>query len=406
MKKKRVVITGIGIISSIGNTKQEVLNSLKKGKSGITFSPEFKAYGMRSNVYGNINLDINGIINKKHIRFMSNAAIYSYIAMKQAIEDSGLTYKMISHDRTGLIIGSSGGSPSNQILTINSMLPKGIRKIKPYMIIKTMASNISASLAIAFNIRGINYSISSACATSAHCIGNGFELIQFGKQDIIFAGGGEELSCEMACMFDAMGVLSTNFNNTPQSSSRTYDKNRDGFVISAGSGIVVLEELTHALSRNAYIYSEIIGYGTTSDGIDMVTPSVEGAVRCMNMARLNHKLPVDYLNVHGTSTKKGDLIELCAIKECFKQYIPVISATKSMTGHSLGAAGVHELIFSILMMNNNFIAPSINIDELDPKINNNLTIITKTTFTKLNYIMSNSFGFGGTNVSLTIKKFK
>ncbi|MCR3755201.1 MAG: beta-ketoacyl-[acyl carrier protein] synthase I [Candidatus Westeberhardia cardiocondylae] len=400
---KCAVITGIGIISSIGNNKKEVLTSLKKGKSGIVFSKELKNSGMRSHVWGNIKLETTGLINRKNSRFMNNAAIYAYLAMEQAIQDARLTPNMISNDRTGLIVGSGIGSPKNKILSLKKMKKKGLHKIEPYMVIKSMSSGISACLATPFKIRGINYSISSACSTSAHCIGNAMEMIQFGKQDIIFAGGGEELCWEMAYEFDAMGALSTSYNHIPKIASRTYDKNRDGFVISGGSGIIVIEELTHALSRNAYIYAKIIGYGTTSDGYSMVTPSGEGAVRCMKMAIKNIKKPIDYINTHGTSTKIGDTKELWAIRKTFGKKHPEFSSTKSMTGHSLGASGVHEIIYTILMLKHNFIAPSINIEKPDPYLKN-MNIITKTKKKKLTIAMSNSFGFGGTNVTLVISK--
>ncbi|AFA41190.1 3-oxoacyl-[acyl-carrier-protein] synthase I [Wigglesworthia glossinidia endosymbiont of Glossina morsitans morsitans (Yale colony)] len=402
---KRVVVTGLGLLSSIGNNSVEVLSSLKEGKSGITYSQELKNSGMRSNIWGNIKLDISEKINRKISRFMSDASIYAYLSMEQAIADARLTKNMISNNRTGLIVGSGGGSPKNQVAGSDAMRARGLRGVGPYIVTKAMASGISACLATPFKIRGVNYSITSACSTSAHCIGHAMEIIKFGKQDIIFAGGGEELCWEMACEFDAMGALSTHYNSTPKQASRAYDINRDGFVISGGGGIIVLEELEHALSRNAYIYAEIIGYGATSDGSDMVIPSGEGAMRCMKIALKNVNIPIDYLNTHGTSTIIGDIKELWAIRKTFKNNKPMLSSTKSMTGHSLGAAGVHEIIFSILMLNNNFIAPSINIENLDKEALD-MNIITKYLKCDLNTVMSNSFGFGGTNASLVLKKYK
>ncbi|WP_281264081.1 beta-ketoacyl-ACP synthase I [Candidatus Westeberhardia cardiocondylae] len=401
---KCAVITGIGIISSIGNNKKEVLQSLKKGNSGVVLSQELKNSGMRSHIWGNIKLDTNGLIDRRNSRFMNNASIYTYLSMEEAIKDSKLTTNMVSNDRTGLIVGSGNGSPKNQASSSNKMLTKGLHRVGPYMVTKTMSSGISACLATSFKIRGVNYSISSACSTSAHCIGNAAEMIQFGKQDIVFAGGGEELCWEMACEFDAMGALSTHYNNFPKKASRTYDINRDGFVISGGGGIVVIEELEHALSRDAYIYAKIIGYGANSDGYNMVIPSGEGAVRCMKMATNNIKKPIDYLNVHGTSTKIGDIKEIWAIKKTFGKKHPNFSSTKSITGHSLGASGVHEIIFTLLMLKHNFIAPSINIEKLDPEVKN-MNLITKFTKKNLNIAMSNSFGFGGTNASIVVSKY-
>ncbi|WMY97324.1 MAG: beta-ketoacyl-ACP synthase I [Arsenophonus sp.] len=404
---KRAVITGLGIISSIGNNKKEVLNSLKKGCSGIRFSKEFKEMGLRSHVWGNIQLEKNEIksqIDRKILRFMSDCSIYAYLAMKEAIKDSKLNKKDISNIRTGIIVGSGGGSPRNQVAGSDGMRKKGLRGVGPYMVTKAMASGISACLATPFKIKGVNYSISSACSTSAHCIGHALELIQLKKQDIIFAGGGEEVTWELTCEFDAMGALSTKYNDFPEKSSRTYDQNRDGFVIAGGAGIIVVEELEHALNRNAHIYAEIIGYGATSDGYDMVTPSGDGAVRCMKIALINAE-KIDYINTHGTSTPIGDTKELEAIIKVFGiNNIPVISSTKSMTGHALGAAGVHEIIYSLLMLEYGFIAPSINIEILDKKARG-INIIKKPINYSLNTIMSNSFGFGGTNVSLVIKKY-
>ncbi|UAJ64966.1 beta-ketoacyl-ACP synthase I [Candidatus Schneideria nysicola] len=401
---KRAVITGIGIISSIGNNQEEVITSLKQGRSGITFSDELKNSGMRSHVWGNIKFNLNNLIDRKILRFMSDASIYAYLSMKQAIIDSALTPDMISNDRTGLIVGSGGGSPRNQVAGCDRMRSRGLRGVGPYMVTKAMASGVSACLATSFKIRGLSYSVSSACSTSAHCIGNALEIVQIGKQDIIFAGGGEEIGWEMACEFDAMGALSTHYNHTPEKASRTYDINRDGFVIAGGGGIIVVEELEHAIRRGAHIYGEIIGYGATSDGMDMVAPSGEGAVRCMKMALKEVHRKIDYINVHGTSTQIGDLKELWAIKKTFGDIHPPFSSTKSISGHSLGAAGVHEVIFTLLMMENNFIAPSINIEELDPQAID-MNIIQKTTRSQLYTVMSNSFGFGGTNVTIILQKY-
>ncbi|MDX7990098.1 beta-ketoacyl-ACP synthase I [Xenorhabdus littoralis] len=401
---KRAVITGLGIISSIGNNQKEVLESLKEGRSGITFSEKFKEMGMRSHVWGHVKLDISGLIDRKIQRFMSDASIYAYLAMDEAIKDSGLTDEQVSNFRSGLVVGSGGGSPYNQVAGSDGMRSRGLRGVGPYMVTRAMASGVSACLATPFKIKGVNYSISSACSTSAHCIGHAVELIQLGKQDVIFAGGGEELSWEMACEFDAMGALSTKYNETPERASRTYDQNRDGFVIAGGGGIVVVEELEHALARGAHIYAEIIGYGANSDGADMVAPSGEGAVRCMKMALESIEGDVDYINTHGTSTPIGDLKELEAIREVFGDNTPAISATKAMTGHSLGAAGAHEAIYSLLMLEHGIIAPSINIEDLDEKALG-MNIITEPTERELRTVMSNSFGFGGTNASLVMRKY-
>ncbi|SFU53282.1 beta-ketoacyl-ACP synthase I [Xenorhabdus koppenhoeferi] len=401
---RRAVITGLGIVSSIGNNQKEVLESLKEGRSGITFSEKFKEMGMRSHVWGNVKLDTSGLIDRKVQRFMSDASIYAYLAMDEAIKDSGLSEEQVSDIRTGLVVGSGGGSPYNQVAGSDGMRARGLRGVGPYMVTRAMASGVSACLATPFKIKGVNYSISSACSTSAHCIGHAVELIQLGKQDVIFAGGGEELSWEMACEFDAMGALSTKYNETPERASRTYDQSRDGFVIAGGGGIVVVEELEHALARGAHIYAEVIGYGANSDGADMVAPSGEGAVRCMQMALDNIEGGVDYINTHGTSTPIGDLKELEAIKEVFGDNTPAISATKAMTGHSLGAAGAHEAIYSLLMLEHGVIAPSINIADLDEKAAG-MNIITEPTKRKLRTVMSNSFGFGGTNASLVMRKY-
>ncbi|EEZ4403887.1 TPA: beta-ketoacyl-ACP synthase I [Escherichia coli] len=404
---KRAVITGLGIVSSIGNNQQEVLASLREGRSGITFSQELKDSGMRSHVWGNVKLDTTGLIDRKVVRFMSDASIYAFLSMEQAIADAGLSPEAYQNNpRVGLIAGSGGGSPRFQVFGADVMRgPRGLKAVGPYVVTKAMASGVSACLATPFKIHGVNYSISSACATSAHCIGNAVEQIQLGKQDIVFAGGGEELCWEMACEFDAMGALSTKYNDTPEKASRTYDAHRDGFVIAGGGGMVVVEELEHALARGAHIYAEIVGYGATSDGADMVAPSGEGAVRCMKMAMHGVDTPIDYLNSHGTSTPVGDVKELAAIREVFGDKSPAISATKAMTGHSLGAAGVQEAIYSLLMLEHGFIAPSINIEELDEQAAG-LNIVTETTDRELTTVMSNSFGFGGTNATLVMRKLK
>ncbi|ENJ1604417.1 beta-ketoacyl-ACP synthase I [Salmonella enterica] len=402
---KRAVITGLGIVSSIGNNQQEVLASLREGRSGITFSQELKDAGMRSQVWGNVKLDTTGLIDRKVVRFMSDASIYAYLSMEQAVADAGLAPEVYQNNpRVGLIAGSGGGSPKFQVFGADAMRsPRGLKAVGPYVVTKAMASGVSACLATPFKIYGVNYSISSACATSAHCIGNAVEQIQLGKQDIVFAGGGEELCWEMACEFDAMGALSTKYNDTPEKASRTYDAHRDGFVIAGGGGMVVVEELEYALARGAHIYAEIVGYGATSDGADMVAPSGEGAVRCMQMAMHGVDTPIDYLNSHGTSTPVGDVKELGAIREVFGDNSPAISATKAMTGHSLGAAGVQEAIYSLLMLEHGFIAPSINIEELDEQAAG-LDIVTETTERELTTVMSNSFGFGGTNATLVMRK--
>ncbi|ALU41493.1 MULTISPECIES: beta-ketoacyl-ACP synthase I [Pseudoalteromonas] len=402
---RRAVITGIGVVSSIGNNKQEVLESLKAGKSGIAFNQEFADLNLRSQVSGKLDIDVKSLVDRKAHRFMGDAAAFSYISMAQAIEDSGLAPEQVSNERTGLIVGSGGGSSKYQVEAADILREKGVKRVGPYMVPRTMASTASACLATPFKIKGVNYSISSACATSAHCIGNAVEQIQLGKQDVIFAGGGEELHWTLAMEFDAMGALSTKYNDAAETASRTYDANRDGFVISGGGGIVVVEELEHALARGAHIYAEIVGYGATSDGYDMVAPSGEGAVRCMKQAMQDLDGPIDYLNTHGTSTPVGDVKELGAIQELFGDNSPAISATKAMTGHALGAAGVHEAIYSLLMLENNFIAPSINIDELDEQAKG-LDIVTEMREQELNTVMSNSFGFGGTNATLVMQKYK
>ncbi|HIF9143136.1 TPA: beta-ketoacyl-ACP synthase I [Photobacterium damselae] len=402
---KRAVITGMGIISSIGNNVEEVLESLKAGKSGINFSEQFAEMKLRSQVWGDLKINPAEHIDRKQMRFMGNAAAYAFLSMEQAIADSGLTEDQVSNERTGLVAGSGGASSMNQVAAVDILREKGVKRVGPYMVPRTMSSTVSACLATPFKIRGVNYTMSSACATSAHCIGHAVELIQLGKQDVVFAGGGEELDWSLTMMFDAMGALSTKYNDDPSKASRTYDADRDGFVISGGGGMVVIEELEHALARGAKIYGEVVGYGATSDGYDMVAPSGEGAVRCMKMAMQDLDAPVDYINTHGTSTPVGDVKELGAIQELFSENCPAISATKAMTGHALGAAGVQEAIYSTLMLDNNFVAPSINIENLDEAAQG-LDIVTEMREQELKTVMSNSFGFGGTNATLVIKKFE
>ena len=404
---KRVVITGLGIVSSIGNNKAEVLESLKEGKSGIKFSEEMAEMGFRSQVHGALDIDLPSLIDRKTYRFMADAAAYAYIAMQQAIEDAGLPEELVSNERTGIIVGSGGASTKNQIDAIDTLRKNGsTRRIGPYMVTRTMGSTVSACLATPFKIKGVNYSISSACSTSAHCIGNAVEQIQLGKQDIVFAGGGEELHPYMSAMFDAMGALSSKFNDNPTVASRAYDKDRDGFVISGGGGIVVVEELEHALARGAKIYAEITGYGATSDGYDMVAPSGEGAERCMRQAIATVDGEIDYINAHGTSTPAGDLPEVRAINKVFGDKFPKLTSTKSLTGHALGAAGVNEVIYSLLMMENNFIAASAHIDELDPEVAEYPIVRERIDNIELNNILSNSFGFGGTNACVVLSKYK
>ncbi|MGF1689028.1 beta-ketoacyl-ACP synthase I [Photobacterium japonica] len=402
---KRAVITGMGIVSSIGNNVKEVLASLKTGKSGISYSEQFAEMKLRSNVWGDLKMTPSEHIDRKKMRFMGDAAAFAYLSMEQAIADAGLTEEQVSNDRTGLVAGSGGASSYNQVAAVDILREKGVKRVGPYMVPRTMSSTVSACLATPFKIRGVNYTMSSACATSAHCIGHALELIQLGKQDVVFAGGGEELDWSLTMMFDAMGALSTKYNDDPTKASRTYDADRDGFVISGGGGMLVVEELEHALARGAKIYGEIVGYGATSDGYDMVAPSGEGAVRCMKMAMQDLDAPIDYINTHGTSTPVGDVKELGAIQALFGENSPAISATKAMTGHALGAAGVHEAIYSTLMLDNGFVAPSINIDNLDPAAEG-LDIVTETRDVELKTVMSNSFGFGGTNATLVIKKYE
>lgn len=401
----RVAITGVGIISPIGNNKIEVIRALKSGLSGISFSEQFKEIGMRSHVWGMPKINPADHIEKRDMRFMGEGAAYNYLAMQQAIDDSGLAPDEVSHERTGLVMGSGGPSTRNLMQVHDTVRQKGARRVGPFMVPRTMSSTNSATLATAFKIRGVNYSMTSACSTSAHCIGHGAELIQWGKQDIVFAGGGEELDWSMAVMFDAMGALSSNFNDRASTASRAYDTNRDGFVIAGGGGVVVLENWDKAQARGARIYAELVGYCANSDGADMVAPSGEGAVRCMRGAIGNIRQPIDYINTHGTSTPVGDAKEIEAIKEVFGENIPVISSTKSMTGHSLGATGVHEAIYTMMMMDQDFITPSINIENLDP-IFDGLPIARKPLRdVDIRYALSNSFGFGGTNASLLFKRF-
>ncbi|MGL4751681.1 MAG: beta-ketoacyl-ACP synthase I [Aeromonadaceae bacterium] len=402
---RRAVITGIGIVSSIGNNVAEVLAALKAGKSGITYSEQFEQMGLRSRVWGNIKMDVSELIDRKVLRFMGEAAAYAYLSMQQAIADAGLAEDQVSNERTGLVVGSGGASSKNQLEACDTLREKGVRRVGPYMVTRTMSSTTSACLATPFKIKGINYSLSSACATSAHCIGHAVEQIQLGKQDIVFAGGGEEVDWTLACLFDGMGALSSKYNETPELASRTYDAERDGFVISGGAGIVVVEELEHALARGAKIYAEVTGYGATSDGYDMVAPSGEGAARCMRQAMATVQGPIDYLNTHGTSTPVGDVKELEALRAVFGDQAPALSATKAMTGHALGAAGVHEAIYSLLMMEHGFMAPSINIQQEDD-LAVGLPIVKQYQEAELNNVMSNSFGFGGTNATLVFSKFK
>ena len=404
---KRVVITGLGIVSCLGNDKKSVTESLREGKSGISFQQEYKDMGMRSHVAGSVDIDIDAHIDRKVKRFMGDAAAYAYIAMQQAIDDASLTPELVSTPRTGLIMGSGGGSPVNQMNAVDILREKGIRRVGPYMVPRVMTSTVSACLATPFKIKGVNYSISSACATSTHCIGNGVEMIQMGKQDIVFAGGGEEEHWTLSMLFDGMGALSSKYNETPEKASRTYDANRDGFVIAGGGAVVVLEELEHALKRGAKIYAEVTGYGATSDGFDMVAPSGEGAVRCMQMAMADLDVPIDYINTHGTSTPVGDVKEIEAIREVFAgKTIPPISSSKSLAGHSLGAAGAHEVIYCLLMMENNFIQASANIETMDEAVADMPIVTQREDNAELNTVLSNNFGFGGTNACLLLQKYK
>ena len=403
---RRVVVTGLGITSSIGTNREQVLESLRQGKSGIVFAPEYAERGFRSHVHGAVDLDLDQLIDRKLRRFMGDSAAYNYLAMKEALEDAGLSEEEISDPRIGLIAGSGGTSTSNVALALDLFETKGARKVGPFMVPRTMGSSNSACLSTAFKIKGVNYSISSACSTSAHCIGNGVELIQAGKQDMVFAGGGEELHWTLTLLFDAMGALSSKYNDSPESASRAYDANRDGFVIAGGGGMLVLEELEHARARGAKIYAEVAGYGATSDGYDMVQPSGEGAVRCMRQAMGESDMQIDYINAHGTSTPVGDTRELEAIREVFGERIPAISSTKSLTGHSLGAAGVQEAIYCLLMMQHDFICASANIEQLDPAAADFPIVRERRDGAGLGTVMSNSFGFGGTNASLIFRKLE
>ncbi len=401
---RRVVISGLGVVSCLGNSKAEVLDSIRAGRSGITFNEAYKQSGMRSHVSGSIDLDINGMIDRKIRRFMGGAAAYAYLAMQEAIDDAGLKDDEVSNPMTGLIASSGGASSANIVASSDIMRTKGVRRIGPYMVPRTMGSTVSACLATPYKIKGLNYSITSACATSAHCIGAGMEQIQMGKQDIIFAGGGEEEDSSLACLFDAMGALSTKYNDTPEMASRAYDANRDGFVIAAGAGMLVLEEYERAKARGANIYAELVGYGATSDGYDMVAPSGEGAKRCMEIAKSTVDAPIDYINTHGTSTPVGDTTELKAMRETFADNIPHFSSSKSMCGHSLGATGVQEAIHCLMMLENDFIAPSINVLDLDPELEGMPLVTKRLDNAGIKTAMSNSFGFGGTNATLVMQK--
>jgi len=406
---RRVVITGIGIISCIGNSKEEVLESLKAGKSGISFAPEYAELGFRSQVHGKPDIDLKASVDKRLFRFMGDAAAYTHLSMEQAIADAGLDERDVVNERTGIIVGSGGPSTKAQVQAADVTREKGPKRVGPFAVPKAMCSTTSATAATNFKIKGVNYTISSACSTSAHCIGSAAEQIQWGKQDVMFAGGGEELDWTLSVLFDAMGAMSSNYNDTPERAARAYDANRDGFVISGGGGVVVLEELEHAKARGAKIYGEITGYGATSDGHDMVAPSGEGGRRAMELALSTVKTPVTYINSHGTSTPVGDIGELNAIKEVFEpkdQDIPYISATKSMTGHSLGATGVQEAIYSLLMMNNDFVAPSINVEDKDEGAEGFPIAEERVDNVDHETILSNSFGFGGTNCTLAMSKYR
>ena len=403
---RRAVITGMGVVSCLGNDVATVTRALREGKSGIRPMPIYAEMGMKSQIAGQIDLDPTDLIDRKHLRFMSTAAIYGYAAMHQAVADSGLTPDQVSNPRTGIIMGSGGISGEKFVESVDTLREKGVRRMGPYRVTQIMSSTVSACLATPFHIKGINISIASACATSAHCIGAAVEQIQLGKQDVLFAGGAEEEHWSMVSMFDAMGALSTRYNDTPERASRPYDVDRDGFVMSCGGGCFVVEELEHARARGARIYAEIVGYGATSDGFDMVAPSGEGAVRCMRQALATVNGPIDYLNTHGTSTPVGDAKEIAAIIEVFGPTTPPISSTKSLSGHSLGAAGVHEALFSLLMMQEGFIAASANIDNLDPEVASANIVRQRIDGVQLERVMSNSFGFGGTNASLVLQRYR
>jgi len=401
---KRVVVTGIGIVSCLGNNQKEVCDSLMNTKSGISFAEEYKEHNLKSNIHGKPNIKLEDYVDRKVIRFMGDGSAYNYIAMNEAVKDSGLKENEVSNISTGMVMGSGGPSIKNVILAADKTREKNPKKMGPFIVPRTMASTASATLAVPFKIKGVNYTISSACATSGHCIGNAMELIQFEKQKIVFAGGSDEVHWALTGMFDAMTALSSKYNDTPQKASRPYDKTRDGFVIAGGGGVLVLEEMEYAKARGAKIYAELTGYGATSDGFDMVAPSGEGATRCMNMALKTARNKIDYINTHGTSTPVGDITELKAIQGTFKDKIPKISSTKSLSGHPLGAASVHEAIYSLIMMKNNFIAASANINEMDDEAKE-FPIVTKVEKgVTLNSVMSNSFGFGGTNAALVFEK--
>lgn len=402
---RRVVVTGLGIVSCLGNDATQVLEALRHGRSGIRFKDEYAELGLRSHIAGTIEIDLEALVDRKQRRFMGDAAAYAYVSMAQAIEDSGLTPEQVSNDRTGLIAGSGGASSANQVEAADILRDKGLRRVGPYRVTRTMGSTVSACLATPFKIKGVNYSISSACATSVHCIGSAVEQIQLGKQDVVFAGGGEEEHWTLSCLFDAMGALSTRYNDTPDKASRPYDQARDGFVIAGGGGMLVLEELEHARARGAKIYAEVTGYAATSDGHDMVAPSGEGAVRCMRQAMATTDGKIDYINTHGTSTPVGDISELRAIREVFGDNTPAIGSTKSLTGHSLGATGVQEAVYSLLMMENDFIAPSANIDTLDEQADG-FDIVAERRDGAIERVLSNSFGFGGTNACLVLQKYR
>ena len=401
---KRVVVTGLGVVSCLGNNQDEVYQSLVNTKSGITFSEEYKEHNLKSHVHGKPNIKLDDYIDRKVIRFMGAGSAYNYVAMSEAVKDSGLEESEVSNFSTGMVMGSGGPSIENVILASDKTREKNPKKMGPFIVPRTMASTASATLAVPFKIKGTNYTISSACATSGHCIGNAMELIQLGKQNIIFAGGSDEVHFAMTAMFDAMTALSSKYNDTPEKASRPYDKTRDGFVIAGGGGVLVLEEYEHAKARGAKIYAELTGYGATSDGYDMVAPSGEGAVRCMKMALATSKNKIDYINTHGTSTPVGDITELKAVGEAFPDYKPKISSTKSLSGHSLGATSVHEAIYSLIMMKNNFISASANISEMDDEAKNYPIVTQVEKDVNLNAIMSNSFGFGGTNATLVFEK--
>ncbi|MCI0511084.1 3-oxoacyl-[acyl-carrier-protein] synthase I [Chromohalobacter marismortui] len=403
---RRVVVTGLGIVSCLGNDQQQVLDALRSGRSGIRYKDEYAERGFRSHVAGVVDIDLDTLVDRKLRRFMGDAAAFAYVSMEQAIRDAGLDDSDVSNERTGLIAGSGGASSANQVEAADVLREKGLRRVGPYRVTRTMGSTVSACLATPFKIKGVNYSISSACATSAHCIGSAVEQIQLGKQDVVFAGGGEEEHWTLSCLFDAMGALSTSYNDTPETASRPYDASRDGFVIAGGGGMLVIEELEHAKARGAKIYAELVGYGATSDGHDMVAPSGEGAARCMRQAMATVDGPIDYINTHGTSTPVGDIAELKAVREVFGDTTPAMSSTKSLTGHSLGATGVQETIYSLLMMEHAFIAASANIGELDDAAQGFDIVAQRRDDVAIERVLSNSFGFGGTNACLVLQRYR